>query len=359
MANNIKIFTFDEIEAEDIRWLWKPYIALGKITVIQGDPGTGKTTLALAIASLMSKNRRMPTGGLKAVTGNVIFQSGEDSPRDTIKPRLVACNADCSKIAFMEIDDGFDLKMLEEAMINSRTKLVVIDPLQAFLSASQDITSTKNMRPFLRELSNIAERTGAAIIIIGHMNKNDRTKGIYRGLGSIDITAAARSVLLVGKRKDDENIRFMAQIKNNLTTFGKTVSFTIGKRGGVKFLGECDISENELLSVNDNKKSKFQVAEELITSMLSTCDRKSNDIFDACVDAGVSMSTMNHIKKRLGIRSIRKIDDWYWTMSSDAVEIDFDNSTDEIPVKFLEDATSLQSFSSSAEIELLDWIGGS
>jgi len=224
MANGIKIFTFDEIEAEEIRWLWKPYIAMGKITVIQGDPGTGKTTLALAIASLMSKNRRMPTGRLKAVTGNVIFQSGEDSPKDTIKPRLVACNADCSKIAFMEIDDGFDLKMLEEAMVSSRAKLVVIDPLQAFLSASQDITSTKNMRPFLRELGNIAERTGAAMVIIGHMNKNDRTKGIYRGLGSIDITAAARSVLLVGKSKDDENIRYMMQIKNNLTKFGRTVS---------------------------------------------------------------------------------------------------------------------------------------
>ena len=160
------------------------------------------------------------------------------------------------------------------SMVSARNVEWLIDPLQAFLSASQDITSTKNMRPFLRELGNIAERTGAAMVIIGHMNKNDRTKGIYRGLGSIDITAAARSVLLVGKSKDDENIRYMMQIKNNLTKFGRTVSFTIGKRGGVKFLGESDISEEELLSASESKKSKYQIAEELITSMLSTGDKK-------------------------------------------------------------------------------------
>ena len=255
MINGVKICTFDDIEAEEIHWLWKPYIAFGKLTVIQGDPGTGKTTLALAIAALISQNRRMPTGSTKSISGNVIFQSGEDSPKDTIKPRLIACKADCSKIAFVEIDYGLNLKMFEEVIISTNAKFVVIDPLQAFLSANQDISSTKNMRPLLREFGNIAERTGAAVVIIGHMNKNDRTKRIYRGLGSIDITAAARSVLLIGKRKNNEDIRFMAQIKNNLTAFGKTISFTINNRGGVEFLGD-DISEDELLSAADVKKSK-------------------------------------------------------------------------------------------------------
>jgi len=377
MDNKIKICTFDEIEAEEIRWLWKPYIALGKLTVIQGDPGNGKTTMALAIAALISKNRQMPTGRAKPVVGNIIFQSGEDSPKDTIKPRLIACNADCSKIAFMETNCGLNIKMLEEAIIETDSKLVVIDPFQAFLSVNQDITSTKNMRPLLRELSNVAEFTGAAIVIIGHMNKNDRTKGIYRGLGSIDITAAARSVLLIGKRKGNENIRFMAQIKNNLTAFGKAISFTINKRGGVEFLGECDISESELLSTAEEKKSKYQIAQETIVAMLSDGDKKSNEIFDACIKAGVSIQTMNIVKKHLGIQSVKKPDDWYWTLHLGAEDSKFNGhfpfsqiiEKDDMPVLFLDDMASLNKTSAETdsrfsnnkmmspfgELVLLDW----
>jgi len=358
MDNKIKIYTFDEIEAEEINWLWKPYIALGKITVIQGDPGTGKTTLALAIAALISKNRRMPTGRSNAISGNVIFQSGEDSLRDTIKPRLVACKADCSKIAFMESDCGLNLKDFEDAITSTNARLVVIDPLQAFLSANQDITSTKNMRPFLRELGNAAERTGAAVIIIGHMNKNDRAKGIYRGLGSIDITAAARSVLLIGKRKSDENIRFMAQIKNNLSEFGKAISFSINKNGSVDFHGECDVAEDELLSVTDSKKSKYQIANDIITAMLSNGDVKSNEVYDACLKAGVSPSLMQYVKKQLGIKSIRKTDDWYWSMNPNTE--DSEDGMDETPVLFIDDITSPQrpiagKASRLDEISLFDW----
>jgi len=350
--DNIKILTFAEIEAEEIHWLWKPYIAFGKITVIQGDPGTGKTTFALSIAALISKNRKMPTGNTKSVVGNVIFQSGEDSPKDTIKPRLIACNADCSKISFIESNKGLDLKVVENVIKRTKAKLMVIDPLQAFLSANQDITSTKNMRPLLRELGNVAERTGAAVVIIGHMNKNDRAKGIYRGLGSIDITAAARSVLLIGKRKDNENMRFMAQIKNNLSAFGKAVSFSINKRGGIDFLGECDISEDELLSISGDKKSKYQIAKETIMSLLSDGDKKSNEMYDACIKAGISTSMMSYTKKQLGIQSVKKTDDWYWTMSPDTIDLNSYNEMDETPVKFFDDISSLQQFATKAEYDV-------
>ena len=357
MPNEVKICTFDEVEAEDVSWLWKPYIAYGKLTVIQGDPGNGKTTLALAIAALVSRRQHMPTGGAKPVIGNVIYQSGEDSPKDTIKPRLVACDADCSKIAFVESDGALNIKMFEEAIIGTNAKLAVIDPLQAFLSANQDITRAKNMRPFLRDLGNVAERTGAAIVIIGHMNKSEKTKGIYRGLGSIDITAAARSVLLIGKSKNNENIRFMAQIKNNLSAFGKAVSFTVNQRGGVEFLGECDITEEELLSSAGERQTKYQIARELITAMLSDGDKRSNEIFDACLKAGVTSNIMTYVKRDLGIKSERKLDDWYWTLNPEA-EDDSDEDmlngtlsdineppdvdSDETPVMFLDEITAME-----------------
>ena len=355
MNDELKICTFDEIEAEDVSWLWKPYIAYGKLTVIQGDPGNGKTTLALAIAALVSRRRQMPTGGAKPVIGNVIFQSGEDSPKDTIKPRLVACKADCSKIAFVENEGGLNVRMFEEAIRCTNAKFAVIDPLQAFLSANQDLSSAKNMRPLLRELGSVAERTGAAIILIGHMNKKDRTKGIYRGLGSIDIAAAARSVLLVGKSKNDEGVRFMAQIKNNLTTFGKAIRFTINKRGGVEFLGECDISEEELLSTTpEEKRTKYLIAKETITAMLADGDKKSNEIYDACLNEGVSTGVIQRVKRELAIKSVRKIDDWYWTLNPQANDEDEPDDLipatsaeeqDETPVLFMDDITSLEQLS--------------
>jgi len=337
----LKLRFFDEIAGEEVRWLWKPYIAFGKITVIQGDPGNGKTTLALAIAALISRREKMPTGDAPTFIGNVIYQSGEDNPQDTLKPRLAACGADCSKIACIEADGSLSPKMLEDAIVETNTKFVVLDPLQAFLTGKQDISSAKDMRPFLNELREVAARTGAAIVIVGHMNKGERSKSIYRGLGSIDITAQARSVLLVGKRKNDPGIRFMTQIKNNLSAFGKAVSFTINEDGEVEFLGESDVQEDDLLTNAKSKTPKFDIAKDLIMSMLENEDRRSNEIYDACIAAGVSTTMMQHVKKKLGIKSVNKLNDFYWTLSPATEDLDGDDipdveleSGDETPVNF-------------------------
>jgi archaellum biogenesis ATPase FlaH len=330
------IRTFDEIVEEEIRWLWKPYIAFGKISVIQGDPGNGKTTLALAIAAIISKRQKMPTGDSPPFCGNILYQSGEDNPSDTLKPRLIACGADCSRIAFIEANANLTPEMLKEAIETTNTKFVVLDPLQAFLTGKQDISRTKDMRPILSELGNVASKTGAAIVIIGHMNKGEKSKGIYRGLGSIDITAAARSVLLVGKSKDDPNVRHMAQIKNNLATFGKAVSFTLNGNDGVEFLGECDITEAELLSDKLPKKTKHQIASAIVIEMLADGDKKSNVMFDALVNAGITPATMDYTKKRLGVRSVNKDSDWYWTLApldEDETEC---SAIDETPVTFFD-----------------------
>lgn len=321
----------------------------------------------------------MPTGGAPTFIGNVIYQSGEDNPQDTIKPRLVSCGADCSKIAFIEADGHLNPEMLEEAILQTNSKYVVLDPLQAFLTEKQDITRTNNMRPILRELGNVAARTGAAIVIIGHMNKGEKSKGIYRGLGSIDITAAARSVLLIGKRRNDPNTRFMTQIKNNLSSFGKAVGFTIGDSGGVEFLGECDVSEEDLLSTKLEKQTKYEIAKQLVSSMLADGDKKSNEIYDNCMNAGISGNTIQYVKKKLGIKSVRKPDDWYWTLNPEAPDSYGDVSpdtepgdgADEIPVLFFDEAETITVFPKSptakflsdttkimtpyGELRLIDW----
>jgi hypothetical protein len=230
--------------------------------------------------------------------------------------------------------------MLEEAIIDTNAKFAVLDPLQSFLTEKQDISSTKNIRPIFTKLGSIAAKTGAAIVIIGHMNKGEKSKAIYRGLGSVDISAAARSVLLIGKRKDDSS-RYMTQIKNNLGAFGKTIAFTITENGGVEFLGECDVSDNELLKDTPSKQSKYIMTRNLVTSMLETGDKRSNEIFDACLNLGVSTATIQMVKKKLGIKSVNRDRDWYWTLSqNENSEIDedfFEDETDEIPVTFAEE----------------------
>jgi hypothetical protein len=207
--------------------------------------------------------------------------------------------------------------MLEEALVSTNAKFVVLDPLQSFLGERQDITSAKTIRPIFTKLGNIAAKTGAALVIIGHMNKSDKGKAIYRGLGSIDITAAARSVLLIGKQKTDDNRRFMTQIKNNLTAFGKPIEFSITENGGVNFIGECDITDNELLN-SAPKPSKYLQTRDLVMSLLEKGDVRSNEIFDACLNIGVSMATIQTVKKKLGIKSINKDNDWYWSLRKDA-----------------------------------------
>jgi hypothetical protein len=146
--SELKIRCFDDIEEEEVRWLWKPCIAFGKITVIQSDPGNGKTTLALALAAIISRWDKMPTGDTEPFIGNVLYQSSEDNPYDIIKPRLIACGADCSKIAFIEADESLSFDMLEEAIVGTNAKFMVLNPLQSFLGERQDITGTKTLRPY-------------------------------------------------------------------------------------------------------------------------------------------------------------------------------------------------------------------
>ena len=233
--NELKLINMSDVEVTEVKWLWKPYIPIGKITIIQGDPGEGKTTMILAIASAMTTGDVLPLSEEAFERRNVIYQTAEDGLSDTIKPRLLAAGADCTKV--IVIDEShkeltLSDKRIEEAIIETSAQLLIIDPLQAYLGSSVDMHRANEIRPIFKNLSSVAERTGCAIVIIGHMNKAGGTKGLYRGLGSIDITAAARSVLLVGRVRAEPSIRVMAQIKSSLAHEGKKVAFKLDEENG-------------------------------------------------------------------------------------------------------------------------------
>lgn len=190
-----------------------PFIPYGKVTIIQGDPGEGKTTVVLQIIAKLTKGEAIlseTSEGKSEEIGvepiNVIYQTAEDGLGDTIKPRLLAAGADCSRVLVID-DQEQPLTMvdarLEEAIIQTKARLVVLDPIQGFLGVGVDMHRANEIRPLMKRISVLAEKYQCAIILIGHMNKNSNGKSSYRGLGSIDFQAAARSVLIVGRVKGE------------------------------------------------------------------------------------------------------------------------------------------------------------
>lgn len=235
MKNELKLISMSEIQTEEVKWLWHPYIPLGKVTIVQGDPGEGKTTLILAVIAALTKGESFPESDEALEPMNVIYQTAEDGLADTIKPRLVAVGADCSRVLVID-ESKQELTLcderLEQAIRETGAKLIVIDPMQAYLGGEVDMHRANEVRPVLKRVASMAERTGRAVILIGHMNKAQGLKASYRGLGSIDFRAAARSVLLVGRLKDAPSIRVMAQDKNSLAPEGASIAFELDAERG-------------------------------------------------------------------------------------------------------------------------------
>lgn len=316
MSSKIEIIRMSEIEETKVNWLWYPYIPYGRLSIIYGDPGEGKTSLALKIAAMCSTGERFPfeTDEEKRKPINVIYQTAEDGLSDTIKPRLLKAGADCEKVLVINDSDvnlSLDDERIEVAIRKTQAKLLILDPIQAYLGMSVDMNRANNIRPILGRLNIIAEQNDCAIILIGHMNKTSDRKAIYRGLGSIDFVGAARSVLIVGKPKNDPEIRVMAQTKNNLALIGDSLSFKIDDEKGIIWNGYYDLGADELAS--GNNKSKIKIAEELLLGLL--VDGKkiySNDIISHLMKYGISKRTVDAAKKNCNVKSKKEGDKWYW-----------------------------------------------
>lgn len=260
MEPDLKLINMETVEVEQIEWLFYPFIPFGKVTIIQGDPGEGKTTMVLQIIAKLTKgeeilprqeNTAEVKDGAETVADsdvklsespiepvNVIYQTAEDGLGDTIKPRLLAAGADCSRV--LVIDDReqpltmLDIR-LEEAIVQTKARLVVLDPIQGFLGEEVDMHRANEIRPLMKRVAVLAEKYHCAIILIGHMNKNSNGKSSYRGLGSIDFQAAARSVLIVGRIKDEPEIRVVCHVKSSLAPEGKSIAFRLDKETGFEW----------------------------------------------------------------------------------------------------------------------------
>ena len=306
-----------EVQSQEIEWLWYPFIPYGKLTIIQGDPGDGKTTMVLNLAAKLSKGEALDKNMKVTEPVNVIYQTAEDGLADTVKPRLELAGADCERIIVIDESDK-SLSMvderLEEAIVRTGARLLILDPIQAYLGGGMDMNRANEARDMTKKLGALAEKTKCAIILIGHMNKASGNKAAYRGMGSIDFFAVARSVLLVGRVEGESNTRAVVQIKNNLAAFGHPKAFALSE-DGFKWLGDYEITVDEVLGGITPKANKMEQAKQMLRELAETQSAVlSNEIFDRANELGISKRTLENAKKELGVQT-RKINNaWYWEL---------------------------------------------
>ena len=313
----LKLISLEDVAVEPVRWLWYPYIPLGKLTIIHGDPGEGKTTLALWIAAACSRGLALP-GGENSEPLTVLYQTAEDGLGDTIKPRLLESKADMQKIYTIDETD-FPLSMLDhrigEAIEKTHAQLMILDPMQAYLGEKVDMNRANEVRTVMKGLTKVANQTGCAIVLVGHLNKSQTANSAQRGLGSMDFRAAARSVLLVGRLKNDRNIRVMVHDKSSLAPEGNSRGFTLDNGTLHWQEGYENLTADELLS-GAARGNKVALAEDLIREQLAGGHPVlANEIYQMAKDAGISRRTVEMAKRNMPDVTARKLRNcWAWSL---------------------------------------------
>jgi hypothetical protein len=339
------------VEPEEVSWLWPSWLALGKLALVDGDPGLGKSAMTLDLAARVSAGRGFPDGA-KCEPAGVVLLSAEDGLADTIRPRLDAAGADTSRIlalATVPDEDGHDrllsipedLGLIEKGIRRVGARLVVVDPLMAFLSGDTNSHRDQDVRRALAPLAGLAERTGASVLVVRHLNKAAANNPLYRGGGSIGIIGAARMAFVVGKDPQDENRRVMASTKNNLALPPASLMFGLEEAEGgsvrVTWLGQSEVSAKDILATPQDQEHADARSEavEFLNDVLIDGPVTASQIKEEAEDAAISERTLARAKKTLGIISYREGEtgsrgkgQWLWKLPVvDLVDDDIKDAT--------------------------------
>lgn len=318
------LISLASVKAEHVKWLWYPYIPSGKLTMIEGDPGVGKSWLVLGLTTAVATGSGLPNAELTEPR-NVMLLSAEDGLADTIRPRLDSMGANVSNIFALTgavVFDDAGLLQVEAAIRQCAPALVIIDPMVAYLGMGVDMHKANETRVVMAALARIAERYGCAIVCVRHLSKAMGGKTIYRGIGSIDFTAACRSVLLVGADPDDKRKRAVVQIKNNLAAFGEPMGYEI-RNDCFYWTGASGLTAERILSNSSEEEEKTALSEaiEFLRESLAEGDRDAKQLMTDARALGISGRTLKRAKQKLGIlalqnRSIdqRAISGWRWRL---------------------------------------------
>lgn len=323
-----------DVQPERIQWRSRGRIARGKITILDGDPGLGKSTVTMDLAARVSRGDPLPDGDPSEERG-VLLICAEDDPADTIRPRLDAMNADCSNIHLLHelpAEGGTrlfslpeDCTLLEGVIQALGVALVIIDPFMGFLSADLKANSDQDIRRALTPLVGVAQRTGASVLLIRHLNKSASANALYRGGGSIGIIGVARFGLMVAKNPDDPTSRVLAHTKVNIGPPPASLIYAIESVPGtdvgrVVWKGESRHGANSLLSdaIDDEEKDERDEAADWIAARLEDGPVTSSQINADSKRAGISERALKRAKRKLGVIAEKNgyQGEWIWKLPS-------------------------------------------
>ena len=313
-----------------IDWLWQPYLARGKLAILDGDPGAGKSFFAADLAARLSRGGAWPDGAAAARPANTLFLNAEDGLEDTLLPRLDAAGADLGRVASLGglsaaepagavIQFPYDLDRLRRAVVECRAELVVIDPMMAFFPPEVSTNNDQSIRMALTPLAGLAAETGTALLLVRHLNKGGGGKALYRGSGSIGIIGAIRTALFLARDPNDPERRLFAMSKSNIGPLAATLAYRLAPddvgRLRVEWLGACDATADDLCG-GEGRCARGSPADDWLRSALASGPRKAAELVAEGEAAGFPSRTLERAKKRLGVVSeqVRRGDrsEWYW-----------------------------------------------
>ena len=313
-------FRGDYQKPEKVDWLWYPYIPYGRLTLIQGDPGDGKSTFILNSGAKLTKEEDMPYGYHTGSPQDVIYQCREDNYADTTRPRLDRAGADVNKIIIINDHDSsltVSDERVEETIKQTGARLAIFDPIQSYVVKESDMMLAGRVRKALTGLVKIARKYNCAVVLIGHMNKRHGGKSLYRSLGSIDLIGLVKSVLMVQKDPDVDDLRIVTHEKITMAKPGKTFAFRL-----TDFGIEWDMSERvspRSLFVDDYEDTEISSPftqniepSALLAELLADGPKPSLEIQETVLSTtGISKRTFDEIKKNLGVKSFKINNVWH------------------------------------------------
>lgn len=316
-----------DVEPKPVEWLWHPRVPRGKVTVLDGDPGLGKSTLTLELAARITSGRSLPDDERDVEPQSVVLLTAEDDIADTIRPRLDAAGADVARVTVLDssLTIPRDDAQLLRAIEREHAALLIIDPLMAFLGAGVDSHKDQDVRRGLSGLALIANQTGAALLIVRHLNKSGGGNPLYRGGGSIGIIGAARAGLIVGVDPEDDSRRVLAVTKANLGPSAVSLSFRIEghplnrRVAAVKWLGTVKHDARSLLSQDTpERRGALGKAVKFLGEALADGERQAIDVRAEAREAGIASRTLDRAKPKAHVHAKKIGDKWWWELTAGA-----------------------------------------
>jgi hypothetical protein len=329
MARRPEILTLAQVEAREVDWLWKPYLANQTLAMLSGDPGIGKTFITLAISAALTIGRE-PFSGKPRPPAQVLYLSLENEPHYVVRPRMDALGGDVSHFHILRgtlIGNGetasrgsiklSDVQLIADAIDKTQAGLIIVDPIQSYLGTEVDAHRSNETRPILDALAQLAERKKCCVLFVRHLGKAQAGKAIYRGLGSIDLTGAVRTELLAGSASGDPDMRALVQVKSNLGEFGPALGYAVDNKG-FRWTGESNLTSDELLSPDCPGKDNGAMddAVDFLQVELGQGARKVDELEGSARQAGIALRTLKRAKAKLSVSSRKRSmqEGWEWSL---------------------------------------------